>query len=203
MKNMHNSPDKTSSKPVKFAAQRGMAWFRRTFLASESFVIPTHMPYEASLAHLRRALSDSPQFSFAEEILPEDHDSAFFRIELYEEMSGTTGSAQRWRRIVLAKGRMVSQPAFGDALLTGDVFNGWWMLLQSYFYVLFGGWIVAYALNQMGQVTDDTTSTIFTLILGIVFALVGIERLFRMPQRRQQMLEALKEIFAEKPSAHD
>jgi len=181
-------PDKGATK-VKASVNRLSMLWRRVFLASEPFAIPTYTPYEASLQRLLQALKDDVRFTYLERVAPEDHNSAQFEIRLYEEDAGT------WRKVAIARGRMVSQPAFGDAFLQGEVFNGWWSQVRSYLLLLFGGAWSVYELTVLTQGTDDITSTVCGGLLGLMFLFAGLMYLLDLPLRRRKMLDALAAIF--------
>lgn len=183
--------------PAKTVAAR----FRGALLASEQFTLPTHAPYDESVSRLQQVLRDAPHLVIRPRIDPEDADSAAFEIQLYY-----TEEPQRrkptWRRGAIARGRVVAQPAFGDALLRGEVFHGWGERLRPYLWIMFGiAWTIASGITLVtGKVTfgstPDVPPTLCGGLLGLVCIGVGIMRLNDLHAHRQQLLDEIVLAFS-------
>lgn len=170
---------------------------RAIFLASQPFTIPTHAPYDESIARLRQKLTDSRMFTYVERVVPEDDDSALFEIHLLALQPEDTTKFQ-WRKVAIARGRVVAQPAFGDALLQGEVFHGWLDIVLSFVWIIFGGWWAVWALLAV-TVNRDAAVEVPPMLcgggLGLMLFGYGVMRLADLPAYRQQMLKELAALF--------
>lgn len=172
-------------------------WIRMLLLGSESFVMPTHAPYDESLHRLRQALADSPRIIYSERVIPEDDDSAEFEIHFYVQ---PPSSQRGWRKLAIARGRVVSQPAFGDAMLRGEVFNGWADMAVSYLFMVIGALLTLWFVNALAAPGEQTLEAIEVLCGGgfsLMLVGTGIMRLFDMPVGRRKLLTELAAMFAD------
>lgn len=169
------------------------AVFRTVFLAAKRFNLPTHAPYDESLRRLRGALQDETVFVFQERVDPEDADSATFEVRL-RYFDGYDRKKDPWRTPAIARGRVVAQPVFGDAMLTGEIYDGWWDVVVSWASILLGGLaalaFVLYFLN-----TSDVGALVVGGGLGLVWFVLGLMRWHERTVSRGKLLAALAAIF--------
>lgn len=89
----------------------------------------------------------------------------------------------------------MSQPAFGDALLQGEVFNGWFEVLTSFLWLIFSSlWALASFVSLVNGV-DEVAPTLFGGLLALLLASGAIAKLNDFPIRRQKLLDELAGIF--------
>ncbi|MEM6281679.1 MAG: hypothetical protein AAF787_05770 [Chloroflexota bacterium] len=177
-----------TDKKAKSASNDTITYLRSTFLGSKNFAIPTGLPYTESVEKLRETEWMSDKRRFVITLTDETEDSADFEIKLLQKRrarSSNYSGELRWARGFTAQGRIVRQPAFGDAMLQGEVYPPTQDVL--FLSVAMLGAPVLISLWMIRGTVD--------VMMLAAYVILGTWVWFSISRRRRAMLDYLQKLF--------